>query len=56
MLFQQLQRVCVALEAFAGDGGIAGQAGVAYLAEVLARLDGADVDLDGGDGDGLEGV
>ena len=46
----------VALEAFAGDGGKAGQAGVAYLAEVLARLHGADVDLDGGDGDGLEGV
>ena len=44
------------LEAFAGDGGKAGQAGVAHLAEVLARLDGTDVDLDGGDGDGLEGV
>lgn len=56
MLFQQLQRMGVALEAFAGDGGKAGQAGVAYLAEVLARLDGTDVDLDGGDGDGLEGV
>ena len=46
----------VALEAFAGDGGKAGQAGVAYLAEVLARLDGADVDLHSGDGDGLEGI
>ena len=46
----------VALEAFAGDGGKAGQAGVAYLAEVLARLDGTDVDLHRGDGDGLEGV
>ena len=56
MLFQQLQRMGVALEAFAGDGGKAGQARVAYLAEVLARLDGTDVDLDGGDGYGLEGV
>ena len=56
MLFQQLQRVGVALEAFAGDGGKAGKAGVAYLAEVLAGLDGADVDLDGRDGDGLESV
>ena len=56
MLFQQLQRMGVALEAFAGDGGKAGQAGVAYVAEVLACLDGTDVDLDGGDGDGLEGV
>ena len=46
----------VPLEAFAGDGGKTGQAGVAYLAEVLARLDGTDVDLDGGDCDGLEGV
>lgn len=46
----------VALEAFAGDGGEAGQAGVAYLAEVLAGLDGAYVDLHCGDGDGLEGV
>ena len=53
---QQLQRVSVALEALAGDGGEAGQAGVAHLAEVLARLDGANVDLNGGDGDGLEGV
>lgn len=53
---QQLQRVSVALEALAGDGGEAGQAGVAHLAEVLARLDGADVDLNGGDGDGFEGV
>lgn len=53
---QQLQRVSVALEAFAGDGGEAGQAGVAHLTEVLARLDGADVDLNGGDGDGFEGV
>lgn len=56
MLFQQLQRMGVALKSFAGDGGEAGQAGVAYLAEVLARLDRTDVDLDGGDGDGLEGV
>lgn len=56
MHFQQLQRVSVTLEAFAGDGGKAGQAGVAYLAEVLTRFDGADVDLDGRDGDGLEGV
>ena len=46
----------VALQALAGDGGEAGQAGVAYLAEVLARLDGADVDLNGGDGDGFERV
>ena len=46
----------VALQALAGDGGKAGKAGVAYLAEVLAGLDGADVDLDGGDGDGLEGI
>ena len=53
---QQLHRVSVALEAFAGDGGEAGQAGVAHLAEVLARLYGADVYLDGRDGDGLEGV
>ena len=56
MLFQQLQRVGVTLEALAGDGSKTGQAGIAYLAEVLARLDGTDVDLDGGDGDGLEGV
>ena len=42
------------LGAFAGDGGEAGQAGVAHLAEVLARLYGADVYLDGRDGDGLE--
>lgn len=46
----------VALEAFAGDGGEAGQACVAHLAEVLAGLDGADVDLHSGDGDSLEGV
>ena len=46
----------VALQTLAGDGGEAGQAGVAYLAEVLAGLDGADVDLDGRDGDGLEGI
>ena len=46
----------VALQALAGDGGEAGQAGVAHLAEVLACFDGADVDLDGGDGDGLEGI
>lgn len=56
MLFQQLQRVGVALEALSGDGGEAGQTGVAHLAEVLARLDGADVDLNGGDGDGFERV
>lgn len=56
MLSQQLQRMGVPLQTFAGDGGEAGQAGVAYLAEVLARLDGTDVDLDGGDGDGLKGV
>ena len=56
MLFQQLERAGVALEPFAGDGGEAGQACVTYLAEVLAGLDGADVDFDGGDGDGLEGV
>lgn len=46
----------VALQALAGDGREAGQAGVAHLAEVFARLYGADVDLDGRDGDGLEGV
>ena len=46
----------VALEAFAGDGGEACQARIAHLAEVLACFDGADVDLNGGDGDGLEGV
>lgn len=56
MLFQQLQRVGVALQALAGDGGEAGQAGVAHLAEVLAGLHGADVYLDSRDGDGLEGV
>ena len=56
MLFQQLQRMGIPLQTFAGDGGKAGQAGIAYLAEVLARLDGTDVDLDSGDGDGLEGV
>lgn len=56
MLFQQLHRVNVALQALAGDSGEAGQAGVAHLAEVLARLDGADVDLNGGDGDGFERV
>lgn len=53
---QQLQRVRVALQAFTGDGREAGQAGVAYLTEVLARLDGADVDFHCGDGDGLERV
>lgn len=53
---QQLQRMGIALEALAGDGGEAGQAGVAHLTEVLARLDGADVDLNGGDGDGFERV
>ena len=46
----------VALEAFAGDGGEAGQAGVAYLAEVLAGLDSADVDLHSRDGDGFKGI
>ena len=46
----------VALQPLSGNGGEAGEAGVAYLTEVLAGLDGADVDLDGGDGDGLEGV
>ena len=46
----------VALQALAGDGGEAGQTCVAHLAEVLAGLDGADVDLDVRDGDGLEGV
>lgn len=56
MLFQQLHRVNVALQALAGDGGEAGQACVAYLAEVLAGLDGADVDLNGGDADGFERV
>ena len=56
MLLQQLQRMRIALQALAGDGGEAGQAGVAHLAEVLACLDGADVDLNGGDGDGLEGI
>ena len=56
MRFQQLQRVGVALQAFAGDGGEAGQAGVAYLSEFLAGLDSADVDLHSRDGDGLEGV
>ena len=56
MLLQQLQRMGVALQALAGDGGEAGKAGVAYPAEVLAGLDGADVDLHSWDGDGLEGV
>lgn len=56
ILFQQLQRMGIALQALAGDGGEAGQACVAHLAEVLAGLDGADVDLDGGDGDGFERV
>lgn len=56
MLFQQLQRMGVAVQALAGDGGEAGQAGVAHLAEVFAGLDGADVDLHSWDGDGLEGV
>ena len=55
-LFQQLQHVRIPLEALAGDGGEAGQAGVAHLAEVLARLDGANVDLNGGDGDGFKRV
>lgn len=53
---QQLQSVSIALQALAGDGGEAGQAGVAHLAEVFAGLDGADVDLDGRDGDGFERV
>lgn len=56
MLFQQLQRVGISLQALAGDGGEAGQARIAHLAEVFARLYGADVYLDGRDGDGLEGV
>lgn len=46
----------VALQALAGDGGEAGKACIAHLAEVLAGLYGADVYLDGRDGDGLEGV
>lgn len=46
----------VALQALTGDGGKAGQAGVAHLAEVFAGLDGADVDLHSRDSDGLEGV
>ena len=48
--------MCVALEAFARNGGEAGQACIAYLTEVLARLYGTDVYLDGRDGDGLEGI
>ena len=56
MLFQQLQRVGVALQALAGDGGEAGKSCIAHLAEVLACLYGADVDLHSRDGDGLEGV
>ena len=56
MLLQQLQRVSVALEALAGDGSKASQARIAHLAEVFAGLDGADVDLNGGDGDGFEDV
>lgn len=56
MLFQQLQRMGVPLQTLAGDGGEAGQADVANLAELLAGLHGADVDLHCGDGDGLEGV
>lgn len=55
-LLQQLQRMGVPLQTLAGDGGEAGQAGVANLAEILAGLYGADVDLHGGDGDGLEGI
>ena len=46
----------VAHQAFAGDGGEAGQACIAHLAEVLARLYGADVYLDGRDGDGFERI
>lgn len=46
----------VAHHAFARNGGETGQACITYLAEVLSRLDGADVDLNGGDGDGFEGV
>lgn len=53
---QQLQRVSVALQALAGDGGEASQARIAHLAEVFAGLDGANVYLHGGDGDGFEGV
>ena len=56
MLLQQLQRVGIPLQALAGDGGEAGQARIAHLTEVLARLDGANVDLNGGDGDGFEGI
>ena len=48
--------MCVALQALTGDGGEAGQAGVAHLAEVLAGLDGADVDLHSRDCDGFERV
>ena len=46
----------ISLEAFAGNGGEAGQAGVAHLAEVFAGLNSANVDLHSRDGDGLEGV
>lgn len=46
----------IPLQALAGDGGKASQARIAYLAEVFAGLDGANVDLNGGDGDGFEGV
>lgn len=46
----------IPLQALAGDGGKASQARIAHLAEVFAGLDGADVNLNGGDGDGLEGV
>ena len=56
MLFQQLQRVGVALQALSGDGGEAGQTGVAHLAEVFAGLDCANVDLHSRDGDGFERV
>lgn len=46
----------VALQALAGDGGEAGKARVAHLAEVFTGLDGADVDLHSRDGDGFERV
>ena len=55
-LLQQLECMGVPLQPLAGDGGEAGQAGVTNLAEILAGLDGADVDLHGGDGHGLEGI
>ena len=44
------------LQALSGDGGEAGQTGVAHLAEVFAGLDCANVDLHSRDGDGFERV